>query len=151
MSISTEENKELCKLISINKDACSFYEVAIEETKSPTFKQTFENLCVLHSSIIANLQNQVRINGGDPEAEQTLLGQTQKFWGELMAAVSNDVDETLVAHLEEAEDRCLHSMQEAIENGDITPKTRSVLNQELFALKKSHDYMKELKEMMRAA
>ncbi len=149
--MSKEENKELCKLININKDACSFYEDAQDEVESPRLKQTFGDLRSLHDGVIRTLQSQVRANGGDPEAEETFVGKTSQFWSDLVVSVSNDVDETLVRHLEEAEDRCLHSMQDAVDSDDVLPGTKSLLIGELSALRKSHDYMKALKESLKAA
>lgn len=149
--MSGNENKELCKLININEDACDFYGSAQEKAENPRLKETLGNLKTLHKGVIINLQNYVRANGGDPEASETLAGQTQKLWGELMAKISNDVDETLVKHLEEAEDRCLHSIKDAIKSDDIAPSTKVALQKELNALQKSHDYMKSLKDSLKAA
>lgn len=146
-----KENKELRKLVNINKDACSFYNGACKEAESTSIKQTFRNLEALHNSVVTSLQQYIRQNGGDPEAKETMTGQVTQFWGELMANISNDVDETLVKHLEEAEDRCLHSIKDAMSEDDIRPATKSKLQEELRALQKSHDYMKTLKENLQAA
>lgn len=149
--MSQEENNELGKLIDINEDACEFYGSAQEKADSPEIKRTFSELESLHRTVATNLKSRVRANGGDAEAGGTFAGQTRKFWGELMASISNDVDETLVTHLEEAEDRCLHSIQEAMEDPDISPQTKTTLRQELQTLQKSHDYMKALKDALKAA
>ena len=146
-----QEHKELSKLININKDACTFYEAATEHAKDTHFKRTFEDLRSLHSDVIKTLQDHVRAHGDIPEVKETISGKAQQFWGEVMVSVSNDVDETLVHHLEEAEDRCLSSMQEILERPDITPSTQRVLKSEYSALEKSHDYMKALKDTMNAA
>lgn len=146
-----DENNELHKLVNINKDACAFYESATKEAQSAEIKQTFRKLDELHQDVIANIQSRIRANGGKADADETFVGKTTQFWGELMAKVSNDVDETLVKHLEEAEDRCLHSMQDAIKDDDIRPETKTALQNELQTLRKTHDYMKALKEAMKAA
>ena len=146
-----QENKELCKLVNINEDACTFYHSAREEVESPRLKETMRNLEDLHKGVVINLQNYIRQNGGTPEAKETLTGQAAQFWGGLMANISNDVDETLVTHLEEAEDRCLHSIQDAMEEDDVTPATKAMLHNEMDALQKSHDYVKDLKDSMKAA
>jgi uncharacterized protein (TIGR02284 family) len=146
-----DENKELGKLICINQDAAEFYETAQDKAESPQMKKTFASLQSLHNDVITNLQNVVRSNGGDPEADETFVGGMQKFFGELETKISNDVDETLVKHLEEAEDRCLHSIKDAISNDNISPSTKTALQSELDALQKSHDYMKVLKDCMKDA
>ena len=149
--MSNKENKELGKLININEDACEFYDSASEKAENPQMKRTFANLEQLHHGVVIDLKNRVRANGGDPEADETFTGQAKKFWGELMANISNDVDETLVKHLEEAEDRCLHSVQDAIQNNEIDTQTKAVLQSQLQTLRKSHDHMKALKDNMQEA
>lgn len=145
------DNNELQKLINVNKDACEFYEDASEKIDNPQLKMTFRNLEALHEGVIVSLQDQVRLNGGDPEAHETLIGQSAQLFGKLAASISNDMDETLVSHLEEAEDRCLHSMQDAIDDDDVSIQTKTFLGQELVKLQKSHDYMKSLKDTLKAA
>jgi uncharacterized protein (TIGR02284 family) len=147
----TKEYKELSMLININKDACTFYEAATEHAKDAHFKRTFNDLRSLHMHVIETLQGHMRANGDTPEIKETISGKAQKFWSHVMLSVSNDVDETLVHHLEEAEDRCLNSMQETLERPDISPSTQRVLKREYSALEKSHDYMKALKDTMDAA
>lgn len=148
----SQENKELSTLININEDACEFYDYAQQKAEDVQIKKAFQDLETLHKNVVVQLQTRVRANGGDAEAEETMVGQAQRFWGALVASVSNDVDETLVSHLEEAEDRCLHSIQDALKSDKLTAATRSVLRSDLMAtLRKSHDYMKVLKERMQSA
>lgn len=150
-SQENKELKELGKLININKDAVEFYKSAQEKAEHPSFRRTFQDLESLHSSVIINLQNYVRNNGGEAEGDQTIRGQASQFWGELMANISSDVDETLVSHLEEAEDRCLHSIEDTMKKDDIDAPTKAALQKEFTALKKSHDYMKALKDSLKDA
>lgn len=140
-----EENKELQKLASINKDACEFYNEAQEEVESSKLKQTFHDLEMLHKDIYENIQGKILANGGTSAAEETIVGKAQGTFGILMSKVSSNPDETLVSHLEEAEDRCLHSMQDAVANDTFLPETKDLLKNELLALRKSHDYMKAMK------
>ncbi len=148
---SDKEANTLLKLVSINKDASNFYSSASTEAKDAQLKKTFHDLETLHNGIAVNIQKYVRGTGNDADANGTVTGQVSQFWGEMMAKISNDVDETLVSHLEEAEDRCLHSIEDAMKEKEITPAAKSLLQSELVALRKSHDYMKALKEMTKAA
>lgn len=146
-----KECDELVKLININEDACEFYAYALDKAESENIKNTFRNLQGLHNGVVLSLQQELRNLGEAQAPKETMVGKAHKFWGELMVNVSNDVDETLVAHLEEAEDRCLHSMKDALKNEAMAPSTKMALTKELSALQKSHDYMKSLKEYMKQA
>ena len=143
--------KELQKLANINEDACEFYEEAQKKSEDAQMKSTFKNLEILHKNVVINLQDHIRAQGKTPDTDETMIGEMRGFWGKLMASISNDIDETLVTHLEEAEDRCLHKVQDIMQNDDIPMSTKALLEKEHIALRKSHDYMKALKDCMKAA
>ena len=147
--MSKTDIREIGKLININKDAAEFYDSAKEKAQSPQMRTTFANLKALHNGVIINLETLLRARGEKPDADETMAGQVQQFWGELMTKVSNDVDETFVKHLEEAEDRCIHTIKDIMENDDVSPATKQALRSELETLQQSHDYMKALKEQMK--
>lgn len=149
--MSNQENNEVCKIIDINKDASNFYNAAKTEAKDNTVKDIFEKFERLHDGVVINLQNYVRQNGGDPEAESTITGKVGQFWGEMKAKISNDVDESLISSLEEAEDRCINSIDDAINNEELSAAARIALKKEQETLHKSHDYMKIMKENAKAA
>jgi len=147
-----KENKILSHLIDINKDACSFYESALEKVENPSHQRSFSDLERLHSGVVIDLSRRLRENGADNESSDgTMMGKAAEFFAEIAAKVSNDVDETLISRLEEAEDRCLHSMRDALDEGGIRPDTKAFLIEELSTLQKSHDFMKALKESVKAA
>lgn len=147
-----KENVALSELISVNKDACHFYQSAAQKVDNIQLARTFNDLEHLHAGVVAALQRQIQQNGGSPtEEDGTISGKAAQWFAELLAKVSNDVDETLVSHLEEAEDRCLHHMQDALKDENIRIQTKSLLGAELATLERSHDYMRSLKKFMKAA
>lgn len=148
--MAKEDSKKFQELININEDACEFYESAAELAEHDPIKSTFSNLEGVHKGIVINLQNYIRATDNVPEAKETFAGQAAQIWGELMAHMSSDVDDTLVKHLEEAEDRCLHSMQDALDSDDLSDSARFFLKSEIDSLYKSHDLMRALKNQTHA-
>lgn len=148
---SDKENKVLGHLIDINKDACAFYESALEKVENTRFQRNFSDLERLHEGVVIDLSRRLRENGASTDQDGTLVGKAERIFGELAATISNDVDESLIKSLEEAEDRCLHSMRDALDEGGIRPDTKAFLIEELSTLQKSHDFMKALKDMVKAA
>ena len=149
--MSKDKNKEICKLININEDAAEFYEEAQENAKSPQNKETFRELEQKHKAVITSLSQHVVQNGGKVDVDETIIGEMRQLWGELSAKVSNDVDATFIKHLEEAEDRCLHQMEDIMNDDDISAEMKSMLQDEYKTLQQTHDYMKALKEQTQAA
>ena len=60
---SDKENKILGHLIDINKDACSFYESALEKIESPHLQRSFSDLERLHEGVVIDLSRRLRENG----------------------------------------------------------------------------------------
>lgn len=152
--MSSHENKELGKLIDINEDACAFYKSALQKTQSSQIKEAFQDLEIMHKEVVVDLQNYVRNNNADfeyTEAAQTMVGQAQKFWGELMANASREVDETLISHLQKAEERCFHSVEDVLDSEDISEPAKNLLQNQKSVLQKSHGYIQSLKESVKAA
>lgn len=145
-----KESKIINHLIEINYDACKFYQDAAAQAENPKFVQTFGNLEHLHRNVVEELSRLMAEQGIHTDIEGSLKGAGARLFGELAAKISNDTDETLVSHLEEAEDRCLHSMEDAVKK-DIRPDVKATLLSELSTLRKTHDYMKSLKDSMKAA
>lgn len=146
--IYDKENKILENLADINQDACEFYKHALEKVHNPKLERSFSDLERLHSGVVSDLEKLIRANGGEPDRDGTLAGKTARIFSDILVAVSSDIDETLVGQLEEAEDRCLHSMREALDQKDMQGNTRAMLITELGTLQRSHDYMKSLKDSM---
>lgn len=149
--MSDKSMKEVCKVIDINKDACNFYKAAQLEAKDQTVKGIFQNFEQLHNGVVIDLQKYVTQHGGDPEADSTVTGMAQQVWGEVKAKLSSEPDESLISSLEEAEDRCIHSIKDAIKDDSISAEARTALKRQEATLQKSHDYMKIMKQNAKAA
>ncbi|MBU0859379.1 MAG: PA2169 family four-helix-bundle protein, partial [Alphaproteobacteria bacterium] len=140
-----KETRTLSHLIDINHDACDFYNSAAEQAENPHLVTTFTHLEQLHRGVVRELRRCIAENGGKSDAHGSLTGSAAQFFGELAAKISNDTDETLIKHLEEAEDRCLHSLEEALSK-DLRSDVKTLLRTEMETLRKTHDYMKALKD-----
>lgn len=147
----SHDNKEICKVININKDACEFYQEAQNTVKNLDTREIFKNYEELHRDVMTDLQSYVRKNANEAEADTTLMGEIQELWGKARASMTSNVDESLITSLEEAEDRCIHSLKDAISNDNLSAEARIVLKKQEEKLQKSHDYMKMMKDNVNAA
>ena len=138
--------KTMQNLINICEDAREFYTDAIQQTSDPEMKRLCQQMADIRKGIIIDLRAFARQHDiSVEEASETFGGQVNKFLGEHIAKWSDNTDEALIVYLEEAEDRCLHSFEDAANDNDLSLEARQLINQELASLKKTHDYMKELK------
>lgn len=150
MSIQQECN-QITDLININKDACSFYETAQEKVTGTELSKIFNDFEKIHRSIANNLTHYLSTKGHQVDPEKTTTGKMAELWANIATKFSSDIDHTLINHLEEAEDRCLHQIEDMMKNDDISSVTKAALVKEASALKQTHDYMKRLKDFAQAA
>lgn len=144
--------KSLNHLIDICEDARVFYTDAIDQTNDPEMKRLFRHMADIRKGVVIDLRAHMRQKNLEiDDANETFGGKVNKFLGENIAKLSDNVDEALVTYLEEAEDRCLHSFQDVANDNDLPADTRGLIFNELNSLQKTHDYMKELKEAMSIA
>jgi len=148
----SKPEKEIQNLINICEDAREFYTDAIDQTNDPEMKQLFRNMADIRKGVIVDLRTHMRQKDMDiEEPSETFGGQVNKFLGENIAKWSDNTDNALITYLEEAEDRCLHSFKDVSNDNDMPVETRAVVSQKLETMQKTHDYMKELKEAVKAA
>ncbi len=151
-NIMSDLKKELQHLANINKDAQEFYQHAYHKVDNGIIKIAFRNLEQIHRSVVIDLQAYLRANGHtNIDTSETMAGSTREIWAKVMASVSNDKDMTFVKHLEEAEDRCLHKIQDIMGDETLPRDAARMLDTEYQTLRKSHDYMKNLKDQLKAA
>lgn len=150
-----KKDMEILKnLIDMNIDAVEFYQLAESKAEDPELKRNFAQLSKIHDQTKSALQRRMQTEGAGPdevEASTTVRGKAEKMFGNLLATLSSDVDAALISRLEEAEDRCLHSMDDAIKNKSLTPATQALLEKELGNLQTTHDFMRSLKISAKAA
>ncbi|MBK84424.1 MAG: hypothetical protein CMD81_11395 [Gammaproteobacteria bacterium] len=147
------EIKEVSNLIDINNDACEFYKKAEEKVEDQHLRSEFVGLRQLHSNVVTKLQSEIASRNVKPEdiqPSETVAGKANRYFGELMAAITPDTDARFISRLEEAEDRCLHSMEDVVKNQDISSELKTVLMNQYDELKKSHDHMRTLKKIRAA-
>ncbi len=147
------EIKEVSKLIDINQDACEFYKKAEEKVEDQHLRSEFVGLRQLHSNVVTQLQSEIAARhgkGDEIEASETVAGKANRYFGELMAAITPDSDARFISRLEEAEDRCLHTMEDAVKNTEISSQLKTILMSQFDELKKSHDHMRTLKKLRAA-
>jgi len=143
-----KNNKKIQNLIDICEDAREFYTDATDQTKDSDLKKLFRTMADIRKGIIIDLRAHMRqsdMNVAKPS--ETTMGQVNKFLGEKISSWSDNPDAALIAYLEEAEDRCLHAFQDLLKDDDIDSSTQIIVAKELETLKRTHDYMKELKEV----
>jgi uncharacterized protein (TIGR02284 family) len=141
----TKTTTTLNGLVQALNDGIGFYEHAANQATNPRYRELFQKMGRLKSSIAADLKAEVANQGDEPDQDGTWLGSVRKGYADLKATLTKDSDASYIASLEEQEDRVLHAFRDAL-GGDQPPKVRELASRYLPEVQQMHDRMRELKK-----
>jgi len=148
------EISEMSDILDTNQDASDFYASAQNQVQNTQMQSTFKELESLHRSTVTNIKEAMRSRGAKPEqleTKESVGGKMSRMFGEIKAKMADQTDDSLIKSLEEAEDKCLHAIQDLMKNEKVSQELKNTLQAEYDRLRKSHDHMKALKQRVTAA
>lgn len=148
-----QEIKTLKELMDINKDAQEFYSKAQSKVNDSDLRTTLKEFELLHQNAVNTFKQQLEVSGASEDTQvprETMSGKTNQLFTHFLAQFQESPDQKLVNELEEAEDKCLNTLEDAITSENLSSKTQQVLKDQLSELRKSHDHMRALKKQMAA-
>ena len=157
MEITSPEIKEtLNDLVLINGDRIAGYEKAIEDLKSHEDNLTKNiDLIMLFKRMITEsrehkkeLANAVLASGGPIAKGTTNSGKLYRAWVNVKAMVTGPERHSIIAFCEGGEEAAQSAYEEAINEKEIPSYFKEMIIRQKTALRKSHNEIKSLKEMI---
>ncbi|VUD58707.1 hypothetical protein TDB9533_02491 [Thalassocella blandensis] len=125
-------------IIKTLNSAASFYQDAKSQVKDPSIATLFEKMRMIKQQAVTRLTPFVIIQEGEPEEGNNYSVEARKIYANLLAKLSSDTDHTLVAQLEEVEDKTLSDITQAMDN-EQPPEVYSTLREIYVDMKACHD------------
>jgi uncharacterized protein (TIGR02284 family) len=133
----------LNNLIETCKDRQYGYQSAADGVEHNELKTLFRAYSKQSGEYAAELQNEVRRRGGDPERGGSTAGWFMRGWMNLKAAVTGGDEHALIAECERGEDSAKSNYENALK--ELLPLDVQTLVQRQFAgIKEGHDRMRAL-------
>lgn len=107
-------------------DSAEGYERASENAKSPQLKQTLSEAASKRRRLVADLNRELVRLGGEAQDRGSTAGAAHHVWVQITNAFK-DSDESATERVEEGEDYIEKKFREALNNSDLQPQTREVL------------------------
>jgi uncharacterized protein (TIGR02284 family) len=139
-----KNTRMLKELVQIARDNADFYESAREEIKNPAMKDLFTRMAAAKRNLIQGLGARLALSGEEVPDSGTLAGNMRKLYADTLAALSSKDESVYVGQLEEAEDRLLEHLNEALQKLDDVAMREAVTAQ-LPQVRACHDEMRALK------
>jgi uncharacterized protein (TIGR02284 family) len=137
-------------LIETCRDGQEGYKEAAENAKSPDLKTFFKEKGLERGRCVTELQQQVRVLGGDPEEAGSTAGALHRAWINVKGSLTGKDDEGILSEAERGEDSAVKAFEEALNEG-LPPNLRAILEREYRVVKNAHDVVKQMRDAKSAS
>jgi uncharacterized protein (TIGR02284 family) len=132
-------------LIATTLDSVKGYREAAENSEDLGHTQFFGEMAEERSRVAADLQQQVRSLGGDPETDSSTAGAVHRGWVDLKSAITGRDEKAIVNEVERGEDYIKAKFEAALEDEELSASSRGVLEQSFASIRKGHDRASQMK------
>ena len=143
--------RTLNSLIATTIDSIDGYHESAQAAESSRFAEMFNNRASERREVLTKLQAEVGRLGGKPEDDGTALAAAHRGFVDLKSAVTGRDDKAIINEVERGEDHIKEKFERAMEDTDLLPETRMVIEECYASVRRGHDEMSQLKHSMQAA
>ena len=140
----TSDIDTLNTLIATTLDSMKGYRDASEDSATKN-AALFSEMASERSKVASDLQTQVRALGGDPEDDSSILGALHRGFMNLKDMVTGQDEAAIVNEVERGEDYIKGKFETALNDGNLSAASRSVVETAFTSIKTGHDKMSALK------
>ncbi len=142
----------LNSLIATTLDSVDGYRKAAEEANAAQFREVFLSRASERQAVVTNFQAKVRELGGNPEDDGTVLASAHRAFLGLRDAITGDRDDSaVVAEVERGEDHIKSKFETALNESDLDPAVRQLIDDGYASVRAGHDQMSALKHGLNAS
>ncbi|MDR2306425.1 MAG: PA2169 family four-helix-bundle protein [Paucimonas sp.] len=142
-------------LIEYSKDGEKGFKASAEDVKNPELKAFFVQRAGECATAAAELQNEVRRLGGDPETGTSISGDLHRGWVNLKSMVTGKDETAVLNEVERGEDHALKAYKDGREKlvklgRSASDQTYALVEKQLQGVQRNHDQVKALRNAARA-
>jgi uncharacterized protein (TIGR02284 family) len=134
-------------LIRTTLDSMKGYADACEQSDG-SHRELFDSMSRERSQVASKLQAQVALLGGDPEDDSSFTAAAHRTFMDLRAAISGRDEEQVIKEVERGEDYLKAKYEAALEDTELSPETRQVVELAYQSVRKGHDTVSAIKHAM---
>ncbi|ALC11457.1 PA2169 family four-helix-bundle protein [Sphingopyxis sp. 113P3] len=141
----------LNSLIATTLDSVDGYRKAAEEENAGQFREIFLSRANERAEVVTAFQAKVREFGGNPEDDGTVLASAHRaFLGLRDKLTGPRDDDAVIAEVERGEDHIKSKFESALEDTDLDPTVRHLVEAGYASVREGHDQISTLKHSMGA-
>ncbi|WP_426387876.1 PA2169 family four-helix-bundle protein [Sphingobium sp. R-21] len=138
----------LNSLIKTTLDSMKGFKDAAQDAENSQFSTMFSEFAGERSEVATALQSEVRRLGGNPEDDSSFLAAAHRTFMDLKQAFTGKDDKAIIQEVERGEDYIKAKFQAALNDTDLDPSSRAVVERAYQSVKAGHDRASALKHSM---
>lgn len=135
----------LNNLIETCKDGQNGFRTAAEGVKDTKLTMLFDTCSQQRGQFAAELQNEVRRLGGDPEETGSTAAVLHRGWINIKSAVAGEDEGAVISECERGEDSAVKSYEEALKNS-LPADVQMIVERQFLQVKEAHDRIRFLEK-----
>lgn len=144
MAIDNDEViSTLNNLVETCKDGQNGFRTAAEGIKDPKLITLFNTYSQQRAQFAAELQNEVRRLGGDPEETGSTAAVIHRGWINIKSAVTGEDEAAIISECERGEDAAVKAYEEAV---DLPAGVKTLVERQFVQVKEAHDRIRSLEK-----
>lgn len=132
-------------------DSANGFERSAENVDSPRFRSMFEEFGRERREVVGRLQERVRQLGGTPNDDGSMKADLHRRWEDMRKAIAGGDDKQVIEEVERGEDYIKEKYETALRDDELSPETRTLIQECFVSIRRGHDRASELKHGMQAA
>lgn len=137
--------KTLNSLIETTLDSAEGYAEAAKDAKSESLVTLFRDRSQERLQCASTLQEGVRRLGGEPEDDGTVLAAAHRMFANLRTSLTSNDNKAVVEEVERGEDHIKAKFENAMQDTDLSPETKAMINDVYTSVRSGHDQMRDMK------
>ncbi|MFL5296865.1 MAG: PA2169 family four-helix-bundle protein [Phenylobacterium sp.] len=140
--------KVLNSLIETTLDSANGYKEAAENAKEGQLRSLFSERAQRRRELAGQLQQEVRSFGGEPETDQSMMGEAHNKFTELKNAITGGSEKAVIDEVERGEDVIKGKYEHALRDDDLPPQCRQIVSRAFEQIRAEHDEISAMKRSM---
>lgn len=140
----------LNNLIETSKDGEYGFRKSAEYLKDEQTRRLFLQRADECQQAAAELQAAVAEMGGTPEDSGSATGTVHRGWVAMKGSLSGYSDKAILEETERGEDSAMAQYRKALNNGDLAPEARSLVERQYAGVERNHAQVRALRDQARA-
>lgn len=133
-------------LIRINNDRVTGYSKAAAQANENDLQSLFSQLAQQSRQFATELRSLITDPDKDVTDETTTAGKIYRAWMDVKATFGGDTRKGVLASCEFGEDAAQKAYKEALEEDDLSPDVRAIIESQKATLREAHDRIKMMRD-----